>query len=55
LRTSAPLQAALSAFRSEVAALGDDRYLAPDLAHAAALVANGALSKATGINLPDLT
>ena len=55
LRTSAPLQAALSAFRSEVAALGDDRYLAPDLARAAALVANGALSKATGINLPDLT
>ncbi len=54
LQTSAPLQAALAAFRSEVAALGDDRYLAPDLARAAALVAAGTLSTATGTALPDL-
>jgi histidine ammonia-lyase len=54
LRTSGPLQAALAAFRSEVPALADDRYLAPDLARAAALVAAGSLSRATGITLPSL-
>jgi histidine ammonia-lyase len=54
LRTSGPLQAALAAFRAEVPALADDRYLAPDLARAAALVAAGSLSRATGITLPNL-
>jgi histidine ammonia-lyase len=54
LQTSAPLQAVLAAFRTKVAALDDDRYLAPDLARAATLVAEGALSKAAGIPLPDL-
>ena len=54
LQTSAPLQAALAAFRGAVPALDHDRYLAPDLAHAAALVAKGALSKATGTDLPRL-
>jgi histidine ammonia-lyase len=55
LKTSAPLQAAVHALRAEVRALEEDRYLAPDLAKAAALVAEGALSKATGQKLPDLT
>jgi histidine ammonia-lyase len=55
LRTSAPLQAAVSALRAHVHALEEDRYLAPDLAKAAALVADGTLSKATGLALPDLT
>lgn len=54
LHTSTPLQAAVRALRSQVHALEEDRYLAPDLAHAAALVANGALSEATGIAMPDL-
>jgi histidine ammonia-lyase len=54
LRTSAPLQAAILALRAHVPALEDDRYLAPDLAKAAALVAEGALSKATGVAMPDL-
>ena len=54
LKTSAPLQAALKAFRAEVPALTDDRYLAPDLARSAALVAAGTLSKATGLSLPTL-
>jgi histidine ammonia-lyase len=54
LRTSAPLQAAVRALRIEVRALENDRYLAPDLAKAASLVADGALSKATGLSLPDL-
>jgi len=55
LRTSSPLQAAHAAFRAKVPALVDDRYLAPDLASAAALVAEGTLSKATGIPLPTLS
>ncbi|MFO1202912.1 MAG: histidine ammonia-lyase [Tabrizicola sp.] len=55
LKTSAPLQAAVRALRTEVHALEHDRYLAPDLAKAAALVADGALSKAAGVTLPDLT
>ena len=54
LQTSAPLQAALAAFRGQVPALDDDRYLAPDLARAAALVSKGALSTATGTDLPSL-
>jgi histidine ammonia-lyase len=54
LQTSAPLQAALAALRREVPALTDDRYLAPDLARAAVLVANGALSQAAAIDLPTL-
>ena len=54
LKTSAPLQAALRALRTKVHALENDRYLAPDLASAAVLVAEGAMSKATGIALPDL-
>jgi histidine ammonia-lyase len=54
LKTSAPLQAALAAFRAQVPALEEDRYLAPDLARAADLVAEGALSKATGADLPSL-
>jgi histidine ammonia-lyase len=54
LRTSPPLQAAVHALRARVRALEEDRYLAPDLAAAAALVAKGALCEATGIPLPDL-
>jgi histidine ammonia-lyase len=55
LRTSGPLQAAVRALRAQVHALEEDRYLAPDLAKAAALVADGVLSNATGLTLPDLT
>lgn len=54
LKTSPPLQAAVRALRAEVPALADDRYLAPDLAKAAALVADGTLSQATGVLMPDL-
>ena len=54
LPTSAPLQAVVARLRRDVATLGDDRYLAPDLAKAAALVAAGALSTATGIQMPAL-
>lgn len=54
LPTSAPLQAVVQRLRVEVATMADDRYLAPDLAAAAALVANGEIAKAAGIALPVL-
>jgi histidine ammonia-lyase len=38
--------------RQDVATLGEDRYLAPDIASAAALVASGALAEAAGTDLP---
>ena len=43
LRTSAPLAAAIARLRADVAPLGQDRYLAPDLAAAARLVTSDAL------------
>ena len=54
LKTSAPLQATLTRLRADVATLGEDRYLAPDLETAARLVASGALAQAAGIPLPTL-
>jgi histidine ammonia-lyase len=54
LQTSPALARAAAALRAEVATLQDDRYLAPDLAKAAALVAKGALGRASGIDLPTL-
>jgi histidine ammonia-lyase len=43
LKTSIPLQAVIGRLRQSVSALGQDRYLAPDLTEAAALVGSGAL------------
>ncbi len=54
LLTSGPLQAALAALRAEVPALGEDRYLAPDLAAAARLVRDGTLIAASGAAFPEL-
>ena len=42
------------ALRAEVPALGEDRYLAPDLEAAAALVRDGALLAASGAAFPEL-
>jgi histidine ammonia-lyase len=54
LKTSLPLQATLARLRDDVATLGEDRYLAPDLESAACLVASGALAQAAGLPLPTL-
>jgi histidine ammonia-lyase len=54
LATSAPLQGVVKRLRQDVATLGDDRYMAPDLAAAAKLIGNGALASATAIELPAL-
>jgi histidine ammonia-lyase len=51
LLTSPPLQAALAAIRARVPALGQDRYLAPDLELAAGMVADGTLARAAGVSL----
>jgi histidine ammonia-lyase len=39
--------------RAEVAHLADDRYMAPDISKAAALVRSGAVAKATATALPE--
>jgi histidine ammonia-lyase len=52
LQTSAPLAAVLARLRQDVASLGDDRYMAPDLQAAAALIASGALAAAANLPLP---
>lgn len=43
LKTSVPLQAVVARLRRSIATLEQDRYMAPDLAEAAALVSSGAL------------
>ncbi|MDE3028008.1 MAG: histidine ammonia-lyase [Paracoccaceae bacterium] len=52
LTTSAPLARAIARFRQDVAHLEEDRYLAPDLAAAANLVASGDLARAAALPLP---
>lgn len=54
LVTSVPLAAVVARLRQDVATLGEDRYLAPDLAAAAELVGSGALVAACGLDLPKL-
>ena len=51
LVTSQPLQAAVARVRDAVPALGADRYMAPDLEVAAALMRDGALVRAAGLEL----
>jgi histidine ammonia-lyase len=43
LTTSAPLSNCIARLREDVATLGEDRYLAPDIAAATALIASGTL------------
>jgi histidine ammonia-lyase len=49
------LQDVVARLRQDVATLGDDRYLAPDLAAAARLIGTGALAQASGLALPELS
>ncbi len=50
LRTSPLLRGVISTLRKEVPAVTEDRYMAPDLACAARLIADGAIVE--GLNLP---
>ncbi|HEU4380707.1 MAG TPA: histidine ammonia-lyase [Hyphomicrobiaceae bacterium] len=54
LASSRPLEAVRKLVRAEVAHLDDDRYMAPDIGKAAALVRSGAVVKATAIALPQM-
>lgn len=54
LTTSRPLSRAVARLRRDVATLGEDRYLAPDLEAASRLVASGAVAMAAGVKLPEL-
>ena len=54
LASSAPLAQVVARLRADVATLGEDRYLAPDLEQAAGLVSSGAITAAAGVALPEL-
>ena len=54
LKTSNTLQRVVARVREDVATMGEDRYLAPDLARATLMVANGDILDAAGIDMPDL-
>ncbi|MBB5876109.1 histidine ammonia-lyase [Xanthomonas sp. 3498] len=53
LRSSAALEAARALLRARVSALQDDRYFHPDMLAATALVRDGALAAAVGMQLPE--
>ncbi len=55
LTTSDTLQNVIARLRQDVETLGDDRYLAPDLERAAALIASGDVVTAAGIDMPELS
>jgi len=54
LATSMPLQSVIKLLRQQVKALNHDRFLAPDIKGAAALVASSRIIAATSINMPEL-
>lgn len=54
LPTSTPLQAVSERLRRDVATMGDDRYMAPDMETASALVASGEIVAASGVDAPSL-
>ncbi|MGB0905375.1 MAG: aromatic amino acid lyase, partial [Mangrovicoccus sp.] len=54
LVTSAPLSAAIATLRAHIPALAEDRFMAPDLEAAGALIADGILTEATGLALPEV-
>ena len=54
LATSIVLQRVVTRVRKDVATLGEDRYLAPDLERAATMISNGEIVTAAGVDMPDL-
>lgn len=54
LKTSPTLRKVISSFRRRVKALGEDRYLAPDLESAATFIRDGSLLRAAEIDFPGL-
>jgi histidine ammonia-lyase len=54
LRSSPPLEAVRAQLRAQVPYLDEDRYFAPDIAAATALVRSGAVARAASLPLPSL-
>jgi histidine ammonia-lyase len=54
MTSSRPLECVRARLRERVPTLDHDRYLAPEIATAADLVRSGAISAATGVDLPSL-
>jgi histidine ammonia-lyase len=54
LRSSEALERVRALVRADVAALQEDRYMAPDIEVAARLVASGAVVAAAGLTLPEV-
>ena len=52
LASSAPLEAVRACLRARVPALGEDRYLHPDIVVATGLVRSGELGRSAGVRLP---
>lgn len=50
LETSAPLKAAIARLRQDIPTLAEDRYLAPDLEHASALIADGTIVEVANVD-----
>ena len=55
LDTSTALQQVLRRVRADIPALGDDRYLAPELEQAARLIADGEIVRAAGVPMPEFS
>ena len=55
LATSNALQRVVARVRRDVAALGDDRYLAPDLERAAVMIADGTIVSTADTPMPELS
>jgi histidine ammonia-lyase len=49
LVTSPALQSAMTRIRADIPSLGQDRYMAPDITAAAALITSGDLVQAAGL------
>ena len=55
LATSETLQRVVKRVRKDVATLDEDRYLAPDLERAARMVAEGEITRAAALDMPELS
>lgn len=54
LKTSAPIAKCIAHLRKDVATMGEDRYLAPDIVNATKLIASGGLPALSGVEMPRL-
>jgi histidine ammonia-lyase len=54
LKTSAPIAKCIARLREDVATMGEDRYLAPDIVSATKLIASGGLPTLSGFKMPRL-